>query len=158
MSLSIRIRLFGPSWRWYRGLPNIRFGAPAHAGQVPVPGLSVTLREWRTMLPFTMPQRPSLPGSSTFAARQQLDLSINFQICLLVGLGYCVLRGTRGKLPIDDGDNQASLDAKNWKQEAQTSAKSFLPPHSCPGKACVQAAERRRYSIGCTSPFSLAMF
>jgi hypothetical protein len=122
--------------------------------------LSITLREWRTMLPFTIPtpQRPSLSGGPTFACAPTLNSRCSFQIEFPAPHSCRILSETLGKFGVGVDDDNTFFDAKSWKQEAQTSAKSFLPPHSGPGKACAGAAEGKSYSIGCSSPLLLAMF
>ena len=63
--LTLRIFSLIEGLRMARGFPS------AHADQVPVPGFSITLREWRTMLLFRKPtpQRPNCLGSSHFSTQ-----------------------------------------------------------------------------------------
>lgn len=101
---------------------------------------------------------PQFTGRLHICSAPTLNSRLNFQTRSPATCSCRVLRETHGKIPVEADDDRTPLGAKTWKQGAQKSAKSFLPPHSCPGKACVGATEGKRSPIGCNPPRSLAMF
>ena len=56
--------------------------------QVPVPGLSITLRAWRTMLSFRIPtpQRPNLSGVVPTFQRTNIEFKIELSDSIVDGL------------------------------------------------------------------------
>lgn len=69
--LTLRIFSFIEGRRTPPGFLIFISSPSAHADQVPVPGLSIALRDWRTMLLFRIPtpQRPNCSGSSHFSTQ-----------------------------------------------------------------------------------------